>query len=214
MRIGVFDSGIGGQAVARDLQKAFPAAEMLIVDDHEHVPYGTRDSEEILELTVAAIQPLLNKKCDVIVIACNTATSVAIETLRKTYPAQKFIGLEPMVKPAPAQSKSGVIAVYATPATLKSERYNHAKQLYAKNVKIVEPDCSDWATLIEDNKIDRSHIAAVAKQCIDASADVVILGCTHYHWIKEEIKQALNGKAIVLEPTDAIVARVRELLHL
>lgn len=214
MRIGVFDSGIGGRAVARDLQKAFTDAEILVVDDHEHMPYGTRNSEEILKLTTKAIQPLLEKECDIIVIACNTATAVAIEPLREAYPSQKFIGLEPMIKPAPAQSKSGIIAICATPATLASERYKRAKQLYASNVTVIEPDCSNWAKLIENNEMSRSHIDAVAMQCLGAKADVVVLGCTHYHWIKSEIEQTLDGKAVILEPTDAIASRVRELLHL
>lgn len=214
MHIGVFDSGIGGEAVARDLSKAFPDAKISIANDHEHVPYGTRPGEEIIQLTNTAVQPLLDANCDVIVIACNTATAVAIETLRAQYPSQKFIGLEPMVKPAPSLSKSGVIAICATPATLTSERYNRAKQLYAPGVTIIEPDCSDWAKLIEDNTMNQLLIADDIKECLDAGADVIVLGCTHYHWIKEDILELVGNKAVVLEPTDAIVERIKDLLHL
>lgn len=214
MRIGVFDSGIGGQAVAAILEREFPLAEVLTIDDRAHVPYGTRSAAEILSLTDAAIQPLLKSRCDIVVIACNTATAVAIEQLREQYPDQKFIGLEPMVKPAPALSKSGVIAVCATPATLASERYGRAKQLYADDVRVFEPDCSDWASLIEGSQMNRQHIDTVVMACLEQRADVIILGCTHFHWIKDEIVQAVDGKAVVLEPTDAIVRRVKELLHL
>ena len=214
MHIGVFDSGIGGEAVASDLAKAFPDAKISTANDHEHVPYGTRTNEEIIELTNAAIQPLLGANCDVIVIACNTATAVAIETLRTSYPTQKFIGLEPMVKPAPSLSKTGVIAICATPATLASERYRHAKQLYATNVSVVEPDCSDWARLIEDDEMNQQIIADDIKECLDANADVIVLGCTHYHWIKEDVLELAGNKAIVLEPTSAIVERIKDLLHL
>lgn len=214
MRIGVFDSGIGGAIVAGELQKAFPDAEMLVENDHENVPYGTKTAEEITKLTDTAIQPLLRAACDVIVIACNTATAVAIDALRARYPSERFIGLEPMVKPAPSLSTSGVIAIFATPATLLSERYMNAKRLYANIVRVVEPDCSDWASLIESNEISRAHIETVVNQCIRENADVVILGCTHYHWIKEDIVTMLDGKARVLEPTDAIVRRVKELLRI
>lgn len=214
MRIGIFDSGIGGVIVASELQKAFPDALIMVENDHDNAPYGDKSASDIIALTDAAIQPLLRADCDVIILACNTATTVAIDTLRLRHPSQRFIGLEPMVKPAPMLSKSGVIAICATPATLASERYNQAKHLHAADVTVVEPDCSDWATLIENNEINRKHIEVVAQFCLNHNADVVVLGCTHYHWIKDEITEALGGKAQVLEPTDAIVTRVKELLHL
>ncbi len=214
MHIGVFDSGIGGEAVASDIAAAFPDAKISTVNDSEHVPYGTRESEEIINLTNTAIQPLLDSKCDVIVIACNTATAIAIDWLRATYPMQKFIGLEPMVKPAPSLSKSQVIAICATPATLKSPRYEMAKQLYAADVTVVEPDCSDWARLIEDNDMNQQIIADDMNECLEAGADVIVLGCTHYHWIKDDIIRLVGNRAIVIEPTDAIVRRIKELLHL
>ena len=214
MHIGVFDSGIGGEAVATSLGAAFANAKISVVNDREHVPYGTRQDDEIITLTDTALQSLLNDSCDVIVIACNTATAVAIDWLRNKYPAQKFIGLEPMVKPAPALSKSGVIAICATPATLRSERYKKAKELYASNVMVIEPDCSDWAKLIEDNDMNQDIIAADIEECLAANADVIILGCTHYHWIKQDIQDLIGDKAILLEPTDAIIRRIRDLLHL
>ncbi|HRJ06567.1 MAG TPA: glutamate racemase [Candidatus Saccharibacteria bacterium] len=214
MRIGVFDSGIGGEAVAESLRHDFPAAEVITVSDREHVPYGDRDPGEIIHLADAAIQPLLSSDCDVIVVACNTVTAVAIETLRTKYPNQKFIGLEPMVKPASTLSKTGIIAVCATPATLASKRYTQSKQLYASGLTVVEPDCSNWARLIESNELNRSHIDTVVEECLAANADVIILGCTHYHWIKEEIEEALAGHAVLVEPSEAISRRVKELLSL
>src|SRR5688500_4451990 len=121
MKLGIFDSGIGGEAVAASLHAAFPAAEIVTVNDREHLPYGDRTAEDITALTDAAIQPLLAGNCDVIVIACNSATAAAIETLRARYPEQLFVGLEPMIKPAAAMTKTGTIAVCATPATLGSD---------------------------------------------------------------------------------------------
>lgn len=214
MRIGVFDSGIGGEVVAASLRHNFPDAEVLSVSDREHVPYGTKRPDEILRLTEVAITPLIQSGCDVIVIACNTATAVAIEALRNRYPTQPFIGLEPMIKPAGALSKTGVIAVLATPATLSSIRYQDAKREFAGGLQVIEPDCSEWAQLIEADEMNRDLIETIVEQCLDQEADMIVLGCTHYHWIKEEIVQTAGLKAAVLEPSEAIARRVRELLDI
>ena len=214
MRIGVFDSGIGGEAVAERLRREFPHADIMSVSDREHVPYGSRPADEIVRLTEAAITPLLKSACDVIVIACNTATAVAIGTLRRRHPAQPFIGLEPMLKPAAALTKSGTIAVFATPATLASPRYLKAKAEYAAVVRVIEADTSDWAAMIEDGAVERQRIDAVVRDCVEHDADVIVLGCTHYHWIKHEIVETAGNDAVVLEPSEAIARRVRELLNL
>lgn len=214
MKLGVFDSGIGGEAVAAALQNTFPDASMLIVNDKANVPYGGKSPSEVIRLTDAAIQPLLSAQCDVIVLACNTATAAAIETLRGRYPSQKFIGIEPMIKPAAALTKTNTIAVCATPATLASNRYHNLVARYAADIKIIEPDCSDWAYLIEHSQINHEHIAAVIESVINEGADVIILGCTHYHWIKDDIISLTRGRAVVLEPSEAIGQRVAQLLQL
>lgn len=214
MRIGVFDSGIGGEAVVHELRKEFPHAEIMSVSDREHVPYGTRTAAEIIALTDTAITPLRESGCDVIILACNTATAAAIGVLRQRYPTQPFIGLEPMLKPAAALTKTGAIAVLATPATLGSERYLAAKHHYAPNITVVEPDCSDWAYLIESSGMNRKKIDEIITNCLAQDADVIVLGCTHYHWIKHEIAETAGLQAVVLEPSEAIARRVRELLHL
>ena len=213
MKLGVFDSGIGGRAVADELQRFFPEAELVVVDDHENVPYGSKTQEQVLALTEAAIQPLLAASCDIIVLACNTASAAAIEELRQRYPAQLFIGLEPMVKPASALTKTGVIAVCATPATLRSERYHRLKETYGKDISILEPDCSNWASLIENNLINRRDVAQTIEQCCDQGADVIVLACTHYHWIKDLIAEIAGERAQVIEPSEAIGRRVQELLN-
>lgn len=212
MRIGVFDSGIGGEAVARALEAQLPDAEIMVVNDREHIPYGSKTAEEIRFLTDAAIQPLLNASCDVIILACNSATTAAIGTLRETYPDQFFIGIEPMIKTAAKDSKTGTVAVCATPATLQSLRYGELKATYGPDITYIEPDCSDWASLIEANAITREHIDTIVHDALANNADVIVLGCTHYHWIKEEIIAAADGKAVVLEPSDAIGRRVQEIL--
>jgi glutamate racemase len=212
MRIGVFDSGIGGEAVAASLAAAFTDAAILTVNDRVHVPYGPRSPADILRLSNRAIQPLLNGDCDIIVIACNTVTATALPQLRADYPDQLFIGLEPMIKPAAKLSKTKTVAVFATPATLDSKSYRRLKLLYGAPLTFIEPDCSDWASLIEANQMNRQHIDEVVKRCLAQNADVLVLGCTHYHWIKEEIQQAAGVKAKVLEPSEAVARRVKELL--
>lgn len=212
MHIGVFDSGIGGEAIAHALATTFPTATIRVVSDKSHMPYGDRTPDEITTLTDKAIQPLLAQS-DIIVIACNTATTTALPTLRKKYPEQHFIGIEPMIKPAAASTKTGIIAVCATPTTLASARYNELKAKFAPHLTVIEPDCREWAFLIENNQINRSHIKKVVDTCRAAGADVIVLGCTHYHWIKDEIISEAGPEITVLEPSEAIGARIRSVLE-
>lgn len=212
MKLGVFDSGIGGEAVAAALQETFPTADIIIVNDKTNIPYGNKSSNQVISLTDAAIQPLLSASCDVIVLACNTATAAAIETLRSRYPGQKFIGIEPMVKTAAQLTKSNTIAVCATPATLASQRYKQLIETFGAHLNIIEPDCSEWAYLIENNQLNRSHIEQTITELCGRGADVIVLGCTHYHWIKDLIAELATGHAKVIEPSEAIGRRVQELL--
>ncbi|KKW02666.1 MAG: Glutamate racemase [Candidatus Saccharibacteria bacterium GW2011_GWC2_48_9] len=212
MRLGVFDSGIGGEAVAAALRITFPQAIIHTLNDRQHVPYGNRSPDEVRTLTENAIEPFLAGAYDVIILACNTATALALEYLRTTYPDQKFIGIEPMIKTAATLTKSDVIAVCATPATLASRRYAALVRRHGAHLSILEPDCSEWAYLIENNQINQSHIKAIVDDMCDKGADVIVLGCTHYHWIKELIEQLANGRATVIEPSEAIGRRVSQLL--
>jgi len=214
MKIAVFDSGIGGKAIADRLKSDYPNVEILYVNDYKNVPYGTRSQDEIVSLTDSAIQPLLRENCDVIVLACNTATAAAIEILRGKYASTPFIGLEPMVKPAVAVTKAGIIAICATPSTLSSDRYKALKQEYATSTTILEPDCSDWAYMIENNTIASRKVERVIEDICSAGADVIVLACTHYHWIKDEIVAIANGRAIVIDPSDAVSERVKAVLGL
>lgn len=214
MKLGIFDSGIGGEAMALALKSAFPHADITTVNDKKHVPYGDRTANEVIRLTEAAVQPLLRSGCDVIIIACNTATSIAIETLRKNYPRQKFIGIEPMIKTAAQLTKSSTIAVCATPATLVSDRYRQLLVTHAQHLRVIEPDCSEWAYMIERSQLHEQHIISVIDDVLKQGADVIVLGCTHYHWIKDRVLALVPPSVHVIEPSEAIVARVRQLLTL
>lgn len=212
MKLGVFDSGIGGEAVAAALQETLPAADIIIVNDKSNVPYGDKSTDQVIRLTEAALQPLLSAACDIIILACNTATAAAIETLRSRYPTQKFIGIEPMIKTAASLTRSNTIAVCATPATLGSRRYHQLIQTYGAHLDIIEPDCSQWAYLIENSQLNRTHVEQTIQEICRRGADVIVLGCTHYHWIKDLIIQVAAGRAEVIEPSEAIGRRVQQLL--
>lgn len=214
MKLGVFDSGIGGKAIADFLQREFPEATIIRVDDHQNVPYGEKSSTVVRKLTDAAIQPLLDARCDVIILACNTATAAAIEFLRNTYPAQTFIGLEPMVKPACEQTKSQVVAICATPATLASERYRTLKHRFADQTIILEPNCRDWAHMIEHDQIEEAIIIAAIEDVITQGADIIVLACTHYHWIRTLIEKTTADRATILDPSIAISRRIKQLFQL
>lgn len=209
MKLGIFDSGMGGKALAASLSDIFPEAMIRVVDDHKNVPYGSKSVDQIIALTDTAIQPLLADGSDVIIIACNTATMAAIETLRRKYPLQNFVGLEPMVKPAALLTKTGAIAVCATPFTLASKRYRWLVEAYAKNTTVLQPDCSRWARMIEDGAIDQAEIEKVVNDSCEQGADVIVLGCTHYHWIKGMIEEIAGNRAVVLEPSEAIARRIQ-----
>jgi glutamate racemase len=212
MKLGVFDSGIGGEAVAAALRITYPDAEILTVNDKVHVPYGDRAPDEVIRLTDAAIQPLLVAGCDVVILACNTATAIAIETLRRRYPTQKFIGIEPMIKTAARLTKTGTIAVCATPATLASARYHELIATYGSHLKVIEPNCQTWAYMIEHNQINHEIISDTITTALQEGADVIVLGCTHYHWIKDDILQLTKNQALVIEPSEAIGRRIKQLL--
>lgn len=209
--IGVFDSGVGGLSVANAIKKAFPEYEVLLREDSENLPYGTKTPDELYGLVLPILQNMIQEGCIVIVIACNTVTTTLISRLRQEL-SIPLVGMEPMVKPAAEQTKTGVIAVCATLATLKSERYQWLKSEYCKNVAVYEPDCSDWASMIQNNQVERTRIEAVAKESLARQADVIVLGCTHYHWIEELIRELAEGRALVVQSEQPVIKQLRRVL--
>jgi glutamate racemase len=213
-RVGIFDSGAGGHAFARSLNAMLPEIEYIVVDDRTNVPYGDKDPDEIIRLTQKAIHPLIEKSCDVIIIACNSATAAALSHLRSVYPRQLFIGVEPMLKPASALTKSSIIGVCATPATLKSERYLALKSLWAQGLTVLEPDCSEWARMIETNAVEEGKITHAITNMRMRGVDVIILGCTHYSIIRPLIERLAGSSISVIDPTEALIKRLRSVLQL
>jgi glutamate racemase len=211
MKIGVFDSGVGGLSMARAIQRAVPEAEVLLREDKTHVPYGTRAPAEILGFVTPIFQELVDAGCQVIVVACNTVSTTLIEELRKRF-SLPLVAVEPMIKPAAELTKSKVIAVCATPTTLASNRYAWLKNTYASGIKVLEPDCSAWAYVIEHQEVNRQKVAALINDTLKAGADVIVLACTHYHWIEKEITAISAGKAKVLQPEQAVIGELKRVL--
>lgn len=208
MKIGVFDSGIGGEIVAEGIRKALPENEVLFLSDKEHLPYGNREISEIFELALAKLRELEAAGCGVIVVACNTVTTNCINELRNEV-SVPLVGMEPMVKPAAAMTKTGKMTVCATPATLKSKRYAELKEKYAQNAEVFEPDCSDWAKLIEENALDQAKITKVVDDSKSFGSDVIVLGCTHYHWIEDRIKKECGSEISVVQPEEAVIKQLQ-----
>lgn len=210
-KIGVFDSGVGGKSVADALVKAFPEDEILYRNDSEHIPYGNKSPEKLLELTLPILIKMQQAGCDVIVIACNTVSTTIIKELTDSL-SVPLIPVEPMIEAASSQSKTKVIAVCATPSTLASSRYKQLKRDFAEQVTVLEPDCSDWALMIESNQIDRQKIQDTVEAVSVQNADVIVLACTHYHWIEDIITKYASDRAVILQPEETIVSQVSDFL--
>lgn len=206
MNIGVFDSGNGGRFVAEKLQTLLPQHSYTVLSDPEHAPYGERTYDDIRKLTHAAIVPLA-KSCPLIVIACNTATAAAIDSLRVAYPETIFVGFEPMIKPAASLTSTGTITLLATRATAHAPRTRQLIRDYAPNLTIETPPTTDWAWRIDHGQADDIDLSDV-RDTVTSGSDTIIIGCTHYIALQSELE--LMGVP-VLEPTEAIARRIEVL---
>lgn len=210
-KIGVFDSGMGGLSVAQAIQKALPDDEVLFINDPDHFPYATKKPEELLGYVEPLLEALVNEGVAAIVIACNTVSTTLIGELRKIFDVP-LIAMEPMVKPAAEKTTSKTIAICATPTTLASKRYAELKETYAKGIKVIEPDCSNWSAMIENKEVDEDHIRKITNDACEQGADIIVLGCTHYHWIEELITDEAAGRAEVLQPEGPVINQLKRIL--
>lgn len=211
IKIGVFDSGVGGLSVVNAIKKAIPDLEIIYKTDKNHLPYGTRPIEQIHSFVKPIFQEFIDEGCQAIVVACNTVTTNLIEALRQEFNVP-MVGMEPAIKPAALRSRSGVIAVCATPRTLSSERYERLKATYAQGIKVLEPDCSGWALMIENNRLEREKVAETIEDVIQLGADVIVLGCTHYHWIEEIIRDVTADRAEVIQTEQPVINQLKTVL--
>ena len=215
--IGIFDSGAGGLSVYRELVKALPLERYLYFSDNAHCPYGEKTAQYIQERGRTITEVLLGLGADIIVVACNTATAAAIATLRAEYPAVPFIGMEPAVKPAALGTRSGVIGVLATAGTLKGSKYLNTRGLYQDNVKIVEHVGQGFVELVEGGILDgpeaEATVRASLQPLLDAGADTIVLGCTHYPFLQPLIERLAGPEVKVIDPAPAVARQTVRILQ-
>lgn len=205
--IGVFDSGVGGLTILRAIREALPCEDLIYVADAAYVPYGEKSAEQIRARAHAITGFLLDQGAKAIVVACNTATAAAIDTLRERWTIP-FIGVEPAVKPAVAATRSRVVGVLATPATLASERYRSLVERFAGDARIVAQPCSGLAEHIERGGVDGEHTERMLRGFVEpmlaAGADAIVLGCTHYPLVAHIVQRIAGPQVAVIENGTAV----------
>jgi glutamate racemase len=215
--IGVFDSGVGGLTILRAVRQALPRENLVYVADAAHVPYGQKSPEQIRDRAMAIAGFLVQQGAKVIVVACNTATAAAIEVLRAQLPIP-FVGVEPAVKPAVAATRSGVVGVLATPATLASERYRSLIERFATGIRIVAQPCAGLAEHIERGDLDGERTEQLLRGFVEPllaeRADVIVLGCTHYPLVAHIVQRIAGRGVAVIENGTAVAKEVARQLTL
>ena len=206
--IAVFDSGVGGISVLKHIHHLLPNEHLLYVADSFHAPYGNKSAAEIQARCFAIAEFLIAKDAKALVVACNTATAAAIDQMRAKY-RLPIIGMEPAVKPAAAASRSGIIGVLATTGTLQSAQFAALLESYGRNVEVVTQACVGLVECVERGELSHDSTRAMVKQycqpLLDEGADSIVLGCTHYPFLKPLIQEVV-GEDVVLIDTGAAVA--------
>ena len=207
--IGVFDSGIGGLSVAQKIRELLPAEDILYVADTAHAPYGDRTDQYILERSFAVTDFLISRNVKAVVVACNTATTTCIAALRARY-SLPFIGVEPGIKPAAQNSRSGVIGILATPKTLVTDAFVELAHRVSGEVKIEIMACPELVMQIEDLKLNFHEVSELVGQYVRPllakGVDTIVLGCTHYVHLVPVIA-AIAGPSVLIVSTETAVAK-------
>lgn len=207
--IGVLDSGVGGISVLKHIHTLLPNERLLYVADSKYAPYGNKTAEQIQSRCFEIADFLIEKEVKALVVACNTATAAAIDVMRAKY-TLPIIGMEPAVKPAAAATKNGVIGVLATVGTLKSAQFAALLESYGRNVKVVTQACTGLVECIERGELNNENTFELIKRycqpLLDEAADTIVLGCTHYPFVRQLIEQVV-GPEVVLIDTGAAVAK-------
>lgn len=213
--IAVFDSGVGGISVLKELLEQMPGENYLYFGDSANAPYGQRSTEQVRKLTLAAAKKLIARGVKALVIACNTATAAAINDLRQAYPDTIIIGIEPALKVAADRFPSGKIGVMATPVTLREEKF--ARQLHRfPHVQVFPIPVTGLVELIEEGKSHTEETAALLRGCLApyiGKLDAVVLGCTHYPFAAEQITRILGKETVLLDGGEGTAAQTRRRLE-
>lgn len=213
-RVGFFDSGIGGITVAKAFLAIRPDADVLYTADWTYCPYGSRPEEEVMERAQKLTNDLVRQGCKIIVLACNTVSAVALKSLRTLFPEIRFVGMEPAVKPAAEQSRTGVIGVLATGPTLRGELLSKTASRYANHVRILRSEGTGFVELVESGKVHTPEaeqtVRSVLEPMLEAGCDVIVLGCTHFPFLLPVFRR-IAPEVLFLDPAKAVARRIAAL---
>lgn len=214
--IGVYDSGQGGQSVLKELVALMPQEDYIYYADTAHCPYGPRSPQYIIDRACAITDFLMDKGCEMIVVACNTATAAAISYLREHYPIP-FIGMEPALKPAALSSKTGVVGVLATSGTFKGRLYLNTLARFSEEVKVIQRVGEGLVETVEAGILDGEQVEKLIHDCIDPmlaeGADHIVLGCTHYPFLQPVIERIAGPSVTVINPAPAVARQAKRVLE-
>lgn len=212
--IGIFDSGIGGTSIWKEIHHLLPNEKTIYLADSKNAPYGQKSKEEIIALSMKNTELLLKMNCKLIVVACNTATTNAIEELREKYDVP-FIGIEPAIKPAVSHSKTQIIGILATQGTLNSALFNKTTEKY-QNTKIIEQVGHGLVQLIENGGINSPEMTKLLHSyltpMIEANIDYLVLGCSHYPYLIPQIKKILPAHIQIIDSGEAVAKQTQKIL--
>ena len=213
--IGLFDSGIGGTSIWREIHHLLPNEDTIYLADSKNAPYGEKSKEEIIHLSSKNTEFLLNQNCKLIVVACNTATTNAIKELRQKYDIP-FIGIEPAIKPAATHSQTQKIGILATKGTLNSELFYKNVEKF-QDIKIIEQIGYGLVELIENGNINsiemKNLLKKYLKPMIDQNIDYLVLGCSHYPYLIPQIKKILPKNIQIIDSGEAVARQTKNILN-
>lgn len=212
--IGVFDSGVGGLSILRQIQALLPNESLVYVADQFHVPYGSRSISEVRQFSLAVSQFLMAKNVKLVVVACNTASAAALSFLRQQFPQFPFVGMEPAVKPAAQRTKTGKVGVLATEGTFASERYADLMARFAQNVEVFEDPCLGLVDLIEHGQLNETEklLQAIISPMMASNVDTLVLGCTHYPFVIPVLEKLVETAVSIIDPAPAVARQVKRVL--
>lgn len=214
--VGIFDSGVGGLSVWREVARQFPAENLIYFADQAHVPYGARPMSQIRAYAVAITRFLRDQGARLIVVACNTASAAALQHLRATFPGVPFVGMEPAVKPAAENSRNGVIGVIATPATFQGELFASLVDRFAGDAQVLTQVCPGLVEAVEAGALDSPATEALLRRClaplVAARIDTLVLGCTHYPFLAPAIARIVGPEVKIIDPAPAVARQVGRVL--
>lgn len=215
--IGIFDSGIGGTSIFKEIHQLLPHENIIYLADSQNAPYGAKSREKIIDLSIKNTELLLNKKCKLIVVACNTATTNAIKLLREKYTDIPFIGIEPAIKPAALKSHTKTIGILATKGTLSSELFSKTADLHTKGITCIEQTGDGLVPLIEANKINSNEMHDLLKTyllpMVDQNIDYLVLGCSHYPYLIPVIEKIIPNRITIIDSGEAVARQTKTVLE-